>query len=95
MHKTEQRSVDEELIEKLEQQRQTVQQTEQTKVTEQREHIEMQQIEQTQRRTIERTSEDVTELINRTLARQLGTISDKVYSQMEKRLRMERARRGR
>ena len=51
----------------------------------------MQQIEQTQRRTIERTSEDVTELINRTLARQLGTISDKVYSQMEKRLRMERA----
>ncbi|HIY54234.1 MAG TPA: hypothetical protein H9832_09815 [Candidatus Agathobaculum merdavium] len=95
VHKTEQRSVDEELIEKLEQQRQTVQQTEQTKVTEQREHIEMQQIEQTQRRTIERTSEDVTELINRTLARQLGTISDKVYSQMEKRLRMERARRGR
>ena len=96
VHKVEQqRAVDEELLEKLEQQRQTVRQTEQTQVTEQHERLETQQIEQTQRRMIERTSEDVTELINRTLARQLGTISDKVYSQMEKRLRMERARRGR
>ena len=96
VHKVEQQNaVDEELLEKLEQQRQTVRQLEQTQVTEQHERLETQQIEQTQRRTIERTSEDVTELINRTLARQLGTISDKVYSQMEKRLRMERARRGR
>lgn len=95
VHKIEQRAVDEELLEKLEQQRQTVRETEQTRVTERHERLETQQIEQTQRRTIEHMSEDVTELINRTLARQLGTISDKVYGQMEKRLRMERARRGR
>lgn len=95
VHKTEQRAVSEELLTQLEQQRQTVHQTEQTQVTEQHERMETRQIEQTQRRTVERMSEDVTELINRTLARQLGTISDKVYSQMEKRLRMERARRGR
>lgn len=95
VHKTEQRAVSEEILNQLEQQRQTVRQTEQTQVTEQHERMETRQIEQTQRRTVERMSEDVTELINRTLARQLGTISDKVYSQMEKRLRMERARRGR
>ena len=95
VHKTEQHAVSEELLEQLEQQRQTVRQLEQTQVTEKQERVETQQIEQTQRTTVERMSEDVTELINRTLARQLGTISDKVYSQMEKRLRMERVRRGR
>ena len=95
VHKTEQHAVSEELLEQLEQQRQTVRQLEQTQVTEKQERVETQQIEQTQRKTVERMSEDVTELINRTLARQLGTISDKVYSQMEKRLRMERVRRGR
>lgn len=95
VHKTEQHAVSEELLEQLEQQRQTVRQLEQTQVTEKQERVETQQIEQTQRKTVERMSEDVTELINRTLARQLGTISDKVYSQMEKRLRMERIRRGR
>lgn len=95
VHKTEQRAVSEELIGQLEQQRQTVRQLEQTQITEKQEHVDTRQIEQTQHTTVERMSEDVTELINRTLARQLGTISDKVYNQMEKRLRMERVRRGR
>ena len=39
--------------------------------------------------------EDITELVNRTLARQMRTISDQVYRQMEKRLQAERSRRGR
>ena len=95
VHKTEQRAVSEELLERIEQQRQTVRQLEETQVSEQHERLETQQLDRTVQRTIEKTGEDVTELINRTLARQLGTISDKVYSQMEKRLRLERARRGR
>lgn len=95
VHKTEQHVVDESLLERIEQQRQTVRQIEETQVDEQQGRIETQQIDRTLQRTIEKTGEDVTELINRTLARQLGTISDKVYSQMEKRLRLERARRGR
>jgi len=98
LHKTEQPFVTEELLEQLEQHHEVVQnaeQTHQTEQTERRERIAMQDMEQTVQRTVERTSEDVTALINSTLAKQLGTISDKVYSQMEKRLRLERARRGR
>ena len=95
IHKTEQRTVDEELLGQALQQRQTMRETEETRIDEQHERMETRQIDQTVQRTIEKTGEDVTELINRTLARQMGTISDKVYSQMEKRLRLERARRGR
>lgn len=46
------------------------------------------------RQTAEKAAEDITEIVNRTLARQLGTISEKVYSRMEKKLQSERARRG-
>lgn len=98
IHKTEPTAVTEELIEQLEQHRETLQRSTQTEQNEQihrQETITVHNPEQTLQRTIERTSEDVTELINRTLARQLGTISDKVYNQIEKRLRLERARRGR
>ncbi len=98
LHKTEQSFVTEELLEQLDQHHEVVQraeQTHQTKQAERRERVAMQDMEQSVHRTVERTSEDVAELINRTLAKQLGTISDKVYSQMEKRLRLERARRGR
>lgn len=41
------------------------------------------------------TAEDVAALVNRTLAGQMRSISDQVYRQMEKRLQMERSRRGR
>ena len=46
-------------------------------------------------KVVQRTTEDITELVNRTLAKQMRTISDQVYRQMEKRLQMERSRRGR
>jgi hypothetical protein len=44
---------------------------------------------------VAQTTEDITELVNRTLARQMRTISDQVYRQMEKKLQVERSRRGR
>ncbi|MCI7125168.1 MAG: hypothetical protein MR935_03040 [Agathobaculum sp.] len=94
-HKTAVSAVSEELIEQMEQRRETLRRIEQTQSTEQHERVDRREIDQTVHQTIERTGEDVTELIQRTLARQLGAISDKVYSQMEKRLRLERARRGR
>ena len=52
------------------------------------------QINNIRQQVVERTAEDIAELVNRTLARQIGTISDKVYGQMERRLQSERARRG-
>jgi hypothetical protein len=41
-----------------------------------------------------KSTEDITALVNSTIARQLGTISERVYSNMERRLSLERARRG-
>lgn len=46
-------------------------------------------------KVVQKTTEDITELVNRTLAKQMRTISDQVYRQMEKRLQTERSRRGR
>ena len=48
-----------------------------------------------ERTLVSETAEDITALVNRTLAGQMRSISDQVYRQMEKRLQMERNRRGR
>lgn len=48
-----------------------------------------------ERTLVSETAEDITALVNRTLAGQMRSISDQVYRQMEKRLQMERSRRGR
>ena len=52
-------------------------------------------VNQIEHKVVTQTTEDITELINRTLARQMRSISDQVYRQMEKRLQTERSRRGR
>ncbi|MCL2633102.1 MAG: hypothetical protein FWD34_01160 [Oscillospiraceae bacterium] len=41
-----------------------------------------------------KSTEDITELVNSTISKQLGTISEKVYTSMERKLTLERARRG-
>ena len=53
------------------------------------------EISNEEHKVVQRTTEDITELVNRTLAKQMRTISDQVYRQMEKRLQTERSRRGR
>jgi len=95
VHKQAAPDVTEELLEQLEQQR-----TQRTVKTESSEEITRQNIRQTdvtqvERQVVTQTTEDITELVNRTLARQMRTISDQVYRQMEKRLQTERNRRGR
>ncbi|MDR0435088.1 MAG: hypothetical protein LBH21_08590, partial [Gracilibacteraceae bacterium] len=40
------------------------------------------------------SAEDLTELINTTLRRQIGVITERVYGQLERKLRGEKARRG-
>ena len=95
VHKQVPPDVTEELLEQLEQQR-----TQRTVRTESSEEITRQNIRQTdvtqvERQVVTQTTEDITELVNRTLARQMRTISDQVYRQMEKRLQTERSRRGR
>ncbi|MBQ2830890.1 MAG: hypothetical protein IJF15_07760 [Oscillospiraceae bacterium] len=67
-------------------------------VTEQdvtRRHTQEIDLTQVEKKAVTQTAEDITELVNRTLARQMRTISDQVYRQREKRLQSERSRRGR
>jgi hypothetical protein len=42
-----------------------------------------------------KSADDITDMINTTLMRQIGTIADRVYGQLEKKLQNEKARRGR
>ncbi len=95
VHKFEQTDFSEELLQKLEQQK-TQQSTTQV-LTEEVTNRQVQEITQNEIKTqlITQSAEDITKLVNQTLAKQMNAISDKVYQQMEKRLSTERSRRGR
>lgn len=95
VHKQAAPDVTEELLEQLEEQRtrSTVRTDTHEEVTRRQSH--QVDVNQMERKVVAQTTEDITELVNRTLARQMRTISDQVYRQMEKRLQAERSRRGR
>lgn len=94
VHRTPEQMFSEEFLEQLEQRRTNeIRQTEETHTVTQ-ETVNQTQINNIRQQVVERTAEDIAELVNRTLARQMGTISEKVYGQMERRLQSERARRG-
>ena len=95
VHKQAAPDVTEELLEHLEEQRtrSTVHTDSHEEVTRRQSH--QVDVNQMERKVVAQTTEDITELVNRTLARQMRTISDQVYRQMEKRLQAERSRRGR
>ena len=95
VHKQAASDLSEELLERLEQQRTTTAvRTESSEVVN-RQNVRRTDLTQTERQIVHTTSEEITDLVNRTLARQMRTISDQVYRQMEKKLQNERARRGR
>lgn len=95
VHKLEQAGISDELLERFEQQRtsQNVIQTVSEDITRHEVHEIAQNDINTQ--VVAQTTEDITQLVNRTLSKQMNAISDKVYHQMEKRLQTERSRRGR
>ena len=95
VHRQQEDQFTDELLERLEQRQTTAVRQEvstQTVTRQIQEQIQNVDINQT---LVTQTSEDITALINRTLAKQMNLISDKVYHQMEKRLQTERYRRGR
>lgn len=95
IHKREQPVFTEEWLEKWQQTtHQTKLQTEniETIVAEHRQETTVQQLDTHE---VVQKNEDITELVNRTLAKQMNHISDQVYRQMERRLQSERSRRGR
>ena len=95
IHKQEQSTFSEELLERLEQRQST-----QPVVTESTDIVTHRDIHETEindisTQVVTQTTEDITQLVNRAISKQMNTISDKVYHQMEKRLQTERSRRGR
>lgn len=95
IHRQEQNTLPDELIERLEQQRSAQRITSESTdvVSKQNVHETIQNDVSTQ--VVTQTTEDITQLVNRAISKQMSTISDKVYHQMEKRLQTERSRRGR
>ena len=91
VHKQAAPEVTEEMLEQL--QTRTVRTETQDQVT--RQNVHHTDVTQIQNQVVRQTTEDISELINRTLARQMRSISDQVYRQMERRLQTERSRRGR
>lgn len=95
VHKQVSTGISEEMLEELRTERnQTNVQTQtHNQVNQQQSHqVDLNQMEH---HVVTQTTEDITELVNRTLSHQMRTISDQVYHQMEKRLKTERTRRGR
>jgi len=96
VHKLSRQTDLDELQELIETTRRSVQPSvQETVIDKVEDRITQTQINQVTQEVRARTSEEITELVNKTLSRQIGFISDKVYSQLEKRLQGERARRGR
>ena len=85
----------EEVLQRLEEQRtqRTVQQTAQEEITHQ--SSSQIQVNDLHQQVVEHTTEDITALINRTMAQQMNQITSQVYRQMERKLQTERSRRGR
>lgn len=95
VHKQAQTQIDEELLEQLQTNTsRTVKTTDTSEVVTRQQSHQTEHLVQEQQLVTE-TTQDITALINRTLAKQMRTISDQVYHQMEKRLQTERSRRGR
>ena len=95
IHRQEQNQFSEELLERLEQQRNQVSTTQ--IITDEVSNRQVHEITQNEINTqvVTQNTEEITRLVNQTLAKQMNAISDKVYHQMEKRLQTERSRRGR
>ena len=94
VHRTPEQPISEELLELLEQRRTTEVKQEEVTNTVKQEKVSQTEMNTIRQQVVERTAEDIGEIVNRTLARQIGTISEKVYGQMERRLQSERMRRG-
>lgn len=95
VHKQSAPDISEELIERMEQKnnREVIRTENNESIT--RHNTNHTEITTEEHKVVQKTTEDITELVNRTLAKQMRTISDQVYRQMEKRLQTERSRRGR
>lgn len=95
IHKQQVQEMAQELLEQANVQKTSVQNVTQTDTRATHTRKETTHLSETQTQTVQNMTKDMTELVNQTLQRQMRTISDQVYRQIEKRLALERSRRGR
>ena len=69
-------------------------QTENTTESVVRQNVRESEIHSINNKVVAQSAEDIQALVNRTLSKQMNTITERVYQQMEKRLQTERFRRG-
>lgn len=88
-------SIVDELVERLEEQR--TQNVQRQNIHEDviRQNVSQTEIHDKTQRVVAHTAEDITEIVNRQMARQMNVLTDQVYRQMERKLQTERVRRGR
>lgn len=95
VHKQQVQEMAEELLEQANIQKTNMQTVTQTDTRTLHTRTDTTRLNETQMQTVQNMTKDMSELVNQTLQRQMRTISDQVYRQIEKRLQLERSRRGR
>lgn len=95
VHKQIQQSIEEEVLEQLlEENRSLIQKQTRNEIVN-KEQVQVTRIEnREEKQMIQKNMQDITEMINQGVKRQIGTISDQVYHRLEKKLSNEKKRRG-
>ena len=95
VHKSVENQIDEEMLEQILNQNRTTREKVQVEEQEREEkQVRHTTIHRQEQNTLIKEAEDLTELIQRGVQRQIGNISDQGYSKLEKRLQNEKKRRG-
>ena len=95
VHKVEEQLINEELLEEIRQQNQTTMKMQQTEETTVQNHKEIRQIVQDSINKMQVNRVDnIEEMVQQSVKRQLNNLSDQVYGKLEKKLQTERKRRG-
>ena len=95
IYKNTETELDEELLQSLMTERRLHEQAlDITENTTEESRISQTQVKETTRQTVIQNTEDITELVNQGVRRQLGMISEQVFNRLEKKLASERKRRG-
>ena len=95
VHRKQEQQIDEELLESLREERTQNRQTVQnTQIMEQNQIMQEHQINTVTRNVTVEQHQDINELVREGVRKELGTISDRVYNQIERKLQSERKRRG-
>lgn len=96
VHRSQTEQLSEEQLEQMEQlTRQRAVTEQQTTVTSESKDVHTVQVNEITHQVVTQATQDINELVQRTIAKQMNTISGKVYQQLERRLELERHRRGR